>query len=281
VYQILDSFATTFLPAKDKKMWRFFAPHVEEFSAECARNGESTEKFTVTGNPEPGSSGAVPVKMESGRRAWVKPAGKKGDAALVGRERLAFVLGNRFKLPIAPVLITRQTSGHAHDLPTMGALSFATLGAGKRWDKLSPAPSPDEIKPLKASFTALHVFHTWIDDHDHRGSGWNFDGERDPDGTIHTSFYDYGHSLTHEWKPPEPPPTRNWANFEGVYAEPCPLALAEIIAQIQVFPLAELEAMVSALPLDCMPPGEGAALASALHERGKQLGALLKFTGTP
>lgn len=264
-------------------MWRTYAPHVEALANECAKpeNTESTEKFTVSDRIMGGSAGSVLVTMESGLPAWVKLKGGPEDFALVARERLAFILGNSLKLPIAPVQITRQTTGHPRTLPAVGVLSFPTLGAGKSWMDLDPKPTIDEIAPLKAVFSAIWAFHAWIDDHDHRGEGWNFDGQRNPDGTMEVSSYDYGESLTHRWHPPQPAPAKDWTSFEGVYANPDCAAMLAIVNHIQGFTLAELEAMVATVPSDCMPPSEGAVLAGALSDRGKQLKTLLKLTETP
>jgi hypothetical protein len=264
-------------------MWRSYAPHVEEFANECAKaeNVESMEKFTVTDQTESGSGGSVKVIMDSGLLAWVKLKGGPDDFALVARERLAFVLGNRLKLPIAPIQITRQTTGHSRKLPELTVLSFATLSAGNKWMKLNPKPTAEEIAPLKASFSALRAFHAWICELDHRGEGWNFDGQRNPDGTLEMSSYDYGESLTHRWHPPGPAPTMDWTNFSGVYANPDFGTMTEIVNQIQGFTLEELEAIVAEIPADCMPQADCVALALGLYGRGKQLKTLLNLAEAP
>lgn len=261
-------------------MWRSFAPHVEEHAIDCRSTPESTEPFDIIGGVVGGGSSAVPIRLRSGRLAWAKPARIAGDNADVARERLAFVLGHELGLPVAAVQISRQTETLRNQLPPIVALSFANLAAGVMWNQLRPAPTPDELLALRASFSAMWAFHAWIDDHDHRGEGWNFHVERVSAGTIQVSFFDYGHSLTKQWRPPVDAPTRDWS-FRGAYSNPDPLALDQVINHIQMFTLAELQRIVGSLPPDCMPPEVGTALARGLHERGKQLKTLLNLMGTP
>jgi hypothetical protein len=189
-------------------MWCSFDPHVEAHAATCLTNQISTEPFQVTGAAAGSGSTAVPVKLQSGRSAYAKPARlQPGDVA---RERLAFVLAHRLQLPVATVVISRESTGLMLTLPPVVALSFEMLSQGRQWGQF--AASPAELNSLRSVFTAMHVFHAWIDDHDHFG-GSNMQCERMPDGSVRLSFYDYSFSLTHQWRPPAPPPHRGeWKN---------------------------------------------------------------------
>jgi hypothetical protein len=157
--------------------WLDFPPDVEAWADECARATESTETFEVIGGvTKTHGTGAVRVRMQSGRFAWAKP-GRGGDnLRLVGREKLAAHLGFLLKLPVAPVQISRQTTEHRHILPTVVALSYETLASGRDWEDFRA--TQDEVDSLRSTFTALWVFHAWIAERDHRGAGWNLKGER-------------------------------------------------------------------------------------------------------
>jgi hypothetical protein len=260
-------------------MWRFFAPHVEAHASTCLANQLSTESFALTGPVAAGGSSAVPVKMQSGLRAYAKPARvQPGDVA---RERLTFVLGYRLQLPVASVLISRETVGlAAGGLPSVVALSFEMLAQGRVWGQIAASLTAVEVNALRPTFSAMHAFHAWIDEHDHFG-GSNMQIERGQSG-IQASFYDYSFSLTHQWQPPALAPFRNeWQNPPAPYANPDPLVMDQIVAQVQGFPLVELESIVGALPIDCLSQADGAALAQGLFERGKQLKTVLNLVGTP
>lgn len=208
-------------------------------------------------------------------KAWAKPA-RGSNPLVVGREKLAADLAFHLGLPVCPVRITRQTSKHHPVLPEVVSLSYETLPSGKDWDQFKA--TQQEIEKLRSAFTALWVFHGWIAERDHRGAGWNLKGERLPGGKVRVSSFDYVQSLNDRWTPPAPPdrpPNYCWSRPDGVYANPDPLVACRIIDRIQDFTAEQLLAIVSALPPECMPPDQGAALARGLHDRGLRLQELL------
>jgi hypothetical protein len=260
-------------------MWRSFAPHVEAHAATCLITQLSTEPFIVTGASIGGGSSAVPVRMQSGLPAYAKPARiQPGDVA---RERLAFALGYRLTLPVASVLVSRETAGLTPTLPPVVALSFEALSQPKVWGQLLPALTPEEERSLRPTLSAMHAFHAWIDDHDHFGGG-NMQIERSTSGTIQISFFDYSFSLNHQWQPPAPPPDRaSWKIPQHPYANPDRIVMEQLVDQIQGFTLAELEAIIGTLPADCLSSADGVALAGGLFERGKLLKTVLDLVGAP
>ncbi len=93
---------------------------------------------------------------------------------------------------------------------------------------------------------------------------------------MRVSSFDYVQSLNDQWVPPLPPdPHNDWTNPTGVYANPDPLVAEQIMGHIQGLTADQLQAIVQALPPDCMPPLEGIALATGLHERAKRLAEVL------
>ena len=167
-------------------------------------------------------------------------------------------------------------------MPDVVVLSYETLTSGRNWSDLKA--TAEETASLRASFTALWVFHGWIAERDHRGTGrlgppaWNIKGERAADGSMNISSYDYADSLDKGWKPPAPPPPppdHQWHAPTGVYATQDIREALRVVKEIQGLTLAQISDIIGRLPEDCMPRADGMALARGLHERGKQLISLL------
>ena len=252
-------------------MFRLFEPHVEAHAVASVSDGISTEPFSADGAVAGGGSSALPIRLQSGRLAYAKPARPQpGDVA---RERVAFLLGSRLDLPVATVLISRQTAGVLLALPPVVALSFDMLNQGRLWPQMKVTAA--ELSQLRPVLSALHVFHAWIDDHDHF-NGSNTNAVRMAGGSIRLSTFDYSFSLTHEWHPPAPARQRaQWKNPGPPYAALDPLVIGQTVDQIKRLTLTELQAILATLPPDCLSAAEGAVLADGLFQRGQQLAAII------
>ena len=186
---------------------------------------------------------------------------------------MAFLLGHRLGLPVDTVQISRETTGLSLLLPRVVALSFPMLGQARPWAQM--VISPVERPFLRRIFTAMHVFHCWIDDHDHF-CGSNMEAERMPDGSIRMAFFDYGHSLTREWRPPDPPVMRSqWKSPPMPFSSRDPLVLDLIVDQIQQITLGELQSIIDSVPADCMTAPERTNLVTGLFERAQRLRTVL------
>lgn len=253
-------------------MWRIFEPHVEAHSAIAKTEPISTEPFQIIGPLLEGGSSSVRVRLESGLEPYAKPAHPRtGDVA---RERIAFLLGHRLGLPVATVQISRETVGLPLILPPIVALSFPMLGRARPWEQM--AISPVDRASLRRIFTAMHVFHCWIDDHDHF-CGSNVEAERMQDGSIRMAFFDYGHSLTREWRPPCPAVMRSqWRSPPMPFSSRDPQVLDLLIDQIRKLTVDELQYIIGSVPADCITADERTDLAAGLFERGQQLREVLR-----
>jgi hypothetical protein len=119
-------------------------------------------------------------------------------------------------------------------------------------------------------------FHAWIDDHDHNWHEGNALFECHADGTAGTVFYDYGHSLMHQWKPPAPAPVRNWTAKSGPFAMLEAADMSQIIERIEQFPVKDLESIITRIPAECLAPDLGKSLIAGLTDGRAQVGDLLK-----
>ena len=90
-------------------------------------------------------------------------------ALTAAHEKIAADLGHALGLPVAPVLLSKQTKGHG--LPNIVALSFATLKQPTQWGAV--VADGGQRADLRPALAGMWGFHCWIDDHDHNWSDGN------------------------------------------------------------------------------------------------------------
>jgi hypothetical protein len=262
-------------------MWRRFSAEVEDFAKTYAADLRCHGRFTIDGDRRGGGSIAFPVTLvNSKRRAFVKPAVAAGDnARTAAHEKIAADLGYALGLPVAPVILSNET--HGHGLPTTVALSFVTFPQPRPWATTAPILTNVHKTLLRSALSGMWVFHTWIEDHDHNWNEGNALFEVSSDGNAGVVFYDYGHSLTHQWIPPAAAPTRNWGARNGPFQMVQPGDMLTAIERIEQFPVKQLESIIGRIPPDCMPVDLGRNLIVALDQRRAELRKLLNLEGAP
>ncbi len=262
-------------------MWRRFSSEVEGFAKTYATDLLSNERFTIDGNRRGSGSIAFPVTLvDSKRQAFVKPAVAAGDnARTAAHEKIAADLGHALSLPIAPAVLSRETKGHG--LPPAVALSFVTFPQPRPWATMAPILTNVHKTSLCSALSAMWVFHTWIDDHDHNWNEGNALFEVSTDGNAGVVFYDYGHSLTHQWTPPAAAPPRNWGARTGPLQLVTSGEMLKAVERIEQFPVKQLESIIGRIPADCMPQDLGKNLITALDQRRAELRKLLNLVGAP
>jgi hypothetical protein len=254
---------------------------MEDVAAICAADIFCKDEFEIVGNRAGGGSIAFPVRLkDSGLLAWVKPAvAAGGNERTAAHEKIVADLGHKLRFPVAPVMLSDKTKGHG--LPDVVALSFGVLAQPRSWNGVEAILSDDHKQSLAHQLSAIWALHCWIDDHDHNWNDGNALFEIRPDGTSSAVFYDYGHSLTHEWMPPAPAPVRDWARRQGAYSLTDPAEIACAIERIEKLAINDWEVIIKRIPRDCLPPDLGSHLATALDQRRKQLRTLLNLAGAP
>lgn len=256
---------------------RNFDQRIEDKAIECASSPFTAEPFDIIDPArQGGGTGAVKVAMSASRLiAWAKPEGA-GNAHIrdVAHEKIAADLGLAFNLPVAPVAVSAKTTGK--NLHPIVALSYEAFAMGKPLNHLPP----DAKLKLREALSAMFVFLAFIDDHDHfGGSNAHFEIVN---GEPRVSFFDWGHSLTHQWVVPGPAPHRaEWQNPPALFA-PLDMAAANRILQlIEGFPINELERIITAIPPESLPADVQRFLIQAMDQRRKDLRTVLNLTGAP
>lgn len=203
-------------------MWRRFEPHIDTAAADCAAKVISDEPFVVVGRPGGGGTLAIEVRLSiSGLTAFAKPARMGPDnGRSAAHEKIASDLGYALGLPVAPVVLSRQTPGTTLSAIPLVALSYSALRQPRPFGGLIKSISPHSAAALREVATAMFVFHCWIDDHDHFGDS-NALAEQATDGTLRSIFFDYSFALMREWSPPAPAKDRpQWGNPPDPYRPP-------------------------------------------------------------
>jgi hypothetical protein len=255
--------------------FRNFPADIEDLAKQCAADPLCTEEFEIIGTRAGGGSIAFPVRLKaSGRLAWVKPAVAAGDnARTAAHEKIVADLAYALGFAIAPVALSRMTKGHG--LPPIVALSFAALKQPKSWSGVLATLTDTHKAALRPQLSAILALHCWIDDHDHDWNEGNALFECDSNGAARTVFFDYGHSLTHQWTPPAAAPVRDWKRRNGPYSYTEKSEIIHAIEPIGKLAVKDLEAIIKRIPPDCLAPDLGTHLITALDQRRAQLGTLL------
>lgn len=260
---------------------RKFSADVDDLAKQCVSEPLCKEEFEIIGTRAGGGSIAFPVRLKgSGKLAWVKPAVAAGDnARTAAHEKIVADLALALDCPVAPVALSRQTKGHG--LPTIVALSFATLKQPKPWNAIIGIMTDAHKAALCPQLSSMLALHCWIDDHDHNWNDGNALFECDADGNARTVFFDYGHSLTHQWKPPAAAPVRDWKSRNGPWSLTEKSRIIHAVERIEKLAVNDLEAIIKGVPDDCLPPDLRKGLFTALVQRRTQLKTLLDLTGAP
>ena len=262
-------------------MWRSFSPEIDGWADQCANGLLDENAFDLDGQAVGGGTSAVPIIMrQSNRRAHAKPARVGGDGTAVACEKIASDLAFRLGLPLAPVLLSRQTDGKAIQLPGIVALSFHTFAQPRSWNGDFNTIPPDHHARVRKALSAIYVFHAWIDDHDHN---WSENNALIEVGANQTSlvFFDYSYSLIHEWKPPAAAPVRPWATPPQPYAPLEMDAVNAVLERINELRVDDLGAIIGRIPPDCLAPDLRDRLPQALDDRRRALRQLLNLAGAP
>ncbi len=268
-------------PAPKMGKFRNFPANVDELAARCSANLICTEEFEIIGNHAGGGSIAFPVRLKgSGLLAWVKPAVAAGDnARTAAHEKIVADFAHALGFPVAPVMLSRMTKGHG--LPLIVALSFATLKQPTPWNGVAGILSDKHKAALRPQLSAMLALHCWIDDHDHDWNEGNALFECDADGTARTVFYDYGHSLTHQWNPPAAAPVRDWRRRQGPWSHAGQTEINDAIDLIAKLAVNDWRLIIERIPPDCLAPALGGHLITALIERRAHLANFLNIAGAP
>lgn len=261
-------------------------PDSSETTAKHSTELECTKKFEITGNRLGGASGAYPVKVDGPLcPAWAKPANANADNAHTpAHEKIVADLAHKLGFPAAPVMLSRLTQDKSYQnnpvqLPAVVALSFDVLNQPKPWTKIEPLLNDQHKASLCPQLSAALALHCLVDDHDHDWNDANALFEINDDGTARTVFYDYAWSLSHQWKPPAPPPDRPWARRNGPYALTGEAQIIAAVEQIECLEVTDLKAIIERIPPDCLPADVGKALIDALDQRRTELRKLLNLAG--
>jgi hypothetical protein len=260
---------------------RNFTADVEEMAKEYAADVFCDEEFEIIGGRAGGGSIAFPVRLKtSGRLAWVKPAVAAGqNARTAAHEKIVADVGYALGFPVAPVALNERTKGHG--LPEVVALSFATLKQPRPWNGIKGALTNDHKAALSPQLAAILALHCLIDDHDHNWNEGNALFEIESGGAARTVFYDYGHSLTHEWTPPAAAPVRDWAARSEPYNIAENTHIIHAVELLERLAVKDLQAIITRIPVSCLAPDLGKHLITALDARRTQLKTLLNLAGAP
>jgi hypothetical protein len=257
--------------------YRKFPQNVEDLAKRCAAGLLCPEEFDITGGRLGGGSVAFPVQVKGPFcAAWVKPAVAAGDnATTAAHEKIVADVAHALGFPVAPVMLSTKTQGKSVPLPNTVALSFATLGQARPWNGIAPTMTNDHKRALCPQMSAMFALHCWIDDHDHNWNESNAQFECNADGSASAVFYDYGHSLTHQWAPPAAAPIRDWKQRQGPWAITEMSEIIHAIELIEKLAVKNLEAIIKRIPSDCLAPDLGNLLITALDQRRAQLKVLI------
>lgn len=264
-------------------MLKNFPAQSEALAKRCASDLFCTEEFDVAGGRAGGGSGAFPVKVNGFvPPAWVKPASDAGDnARTAAHEKIVADIACALGFPVAPVMLSTMTKGKPVPLPGTVALSFGVLTQPKPWNGVAAIMNDDHKAALCPQMSAMFALHCWIDDHDHSWNEGNALFEIHADGTAATVFYDYGHSLTHQWAPPAAAPNRPWQQRQGPWNLAKVPDIIQAVELIEKLAINDLEAIIKRIPHDCLAPDLGSNLITALDERRTQLRNLMNLIGAP
>jgi hypothetical protein len=262
---------------------RNFPANSEALAKRCASELFCVEDFDVAGGRAGGGSGAFPVKVNGFvPPAWVKPAAAVGDnTRTAAHEKIVADIACALTFPVAPVMLSTLTKGKPVPLPDTVALSFGVLGQPKPWSGITAIMSDNHKASLSPQMSAMFALHCWIDDHDHNWNEGNALFECYADGSAAVVFYDYGHSLTHQWTPPGAAPNRNWQQRQGPWSVTKMPEIIHAVELIEKLAINDLEAIIRRIPPNCLAPDLGNHLITALDQRRAQLRGLMNLTGAP
>jgi hypothetical protein len=237
---------------------------------------ESPDRWTDSGAIGEGESQSIRVRRLADEMFGVAKPGP-GRAADKGHfraahEKLAFDLSCLVALPVPAVVLYRDGLGAPYLCGR--SISCWAFPQAEKWNEadkkglLTPAGKASTAELI----SAMRVFHSWIGDADRKADHIVVDLDSPPNH-LRIAFIDHGNSMSHGWRAADVPPVLQADYMPGV-PEVRDL-MRETAAYIAAIPDAEIERLVTRIPVAYLPDPQRTLILQNLLTRKAKLLALL------